>query len=1435
MLAAKAGSIRLAQSCIHNRIVDPNLFNVRGETALHVAAAYDNLEICKMLVTAGSAIACSDGGGDTPLHSAVSSGSFRAAEFLIRSGAKPNATNLAGASPLHQCAALGHASCAELLINNGAIIDAETRRAQTPLHYAATAGESETLQLLLEAGAAPNMANEDGETCAHIVCRQGRDDMLHMLLASGCDPNAVNGMGESPCHLAASYGYYDCAECLSLYSLDVAIRNRKGRTAVEEATLSGHVHIVDLVESLALAQGEDEAAAVEMDEGDGDEGDGDEGDGDEGEKMSEEKEAEEAEEEEVKEEVFEGEKEAANAAAAATAALEFKVMETQAKGKILDLDAGEVLGEDVTTPLPSEGMTELGGPSLFAAQPFSDDDGIGGFGLGVDEVGHKPYKAMVEEQRKEKGESQLLSKEETATDNVTPKRGNGSRPQADKALQKVTPKVAALVREETYGTALASVLRNLRDNELAGDNAGAEDPRMHWTKLSDGENIYYYNTLTHESSWDPPNLESGSVATAASASTSSHAVFASAEEQQTLTPKLERLDSDLGEEEAQEAALAAEAVARAQENAEYEELQRSTQSERDESRVEEEDWEEEEVKKEEKEREVNKEEQKGKDGASEDSQKDVAEEVDFQRSITADELYSDLKVQLAHGSHEDAGTAERSLFNEEQLEEKHDGEVQSSDVVDNEQHDHHADAATQEERKEVNGEDSSRPVQEQQQYEEKSALSEVVEGEGGAVDETEEEQARYEQDQQYAEEQERYKQDQQYVEEQQEYGREQQEYGQELQEYEQEQQEYGQEQQEYGRDQQEDGQQQQEYGQEQQQYEQSQQYEQQEQGDQQQYGQEYQQGEQEQKLESETTWNDEEQEEIKEDGWNDSSYEQAEAAEQEEAQQGANWDQYASSGAETAGTEQSEGEGFVNKAHGEIRGETRGETLGETKGEIRGETHGEGQGEVEGQSQSHEQDANEEEQGMAWGKGEAAERDDEWTLAHDEESGYDYYVNSRTGETQWETPEGALASTPGHASEGAQAEIKTAEEDEMATSPKSPADTWAAYLSASGEEHAAASVIHKHLKAFRERKSPPPAQHKSSSGDAVAQEEEKRAGQAEETALEYDNGGGVTPLPSEGLTEGGGGPSLFLHNDAGGDEGATFEDFDLEHEGKGATPLPSVGDVIGGGGGDEGGERDRYGGAGGDRGGGEGGGGDGNGDAGNQGDGDVFAEGDEERDAALDTAVLVQQGSEISFSDAAEGEGTATESTALFEQGSTAFYDDSVVQEGSLFESETSETFQELLPPGALLSASLGHDEGDAAAAAAAAGDKARSIRGGARKVNAEDSDSLDLGSASNVLGSEGGSQAGKQGLDGGTVDSVLGSAPGPGAAEDSLRLSDDEEEEDEFGREGGLGDLDSGDEGLPLLESDVGGVGGGVGSSDDDGILGKKSKDYLPELMSIY
>ncbi len=1311
MLAAKAGSVRLAQSCIQNRIVDPNLFNVRGETALHVAAAYDNLEICKMLVTAGSTTTCSDGGGDTPLHSAVSSGSFRAAEFLISSGAKPNASNLAGASPLHQCAALGHANCAELLINHGAIIDAETKRGQTPLHYAATAGENETLQLLLEAGAAPNMANEDGETCAHIVCRQGRDDMLHMLLASGCDPNTVNAMGESPCHLAASYGYYDCVECLSLYNLDVAIRNSKGRTAVEEATLSGHVHIVDFVESLVPAEQEDEDDEKE----------------DEGEMETSEESA-----------------KTASAKSATTAqAPELQLMEVQTEGKAIDLDADEDVGESGTSPLPSEGMTELGGPSLFASQPFSDE--------GSPAEGFGPTARSMEEEQKQVEKKEEDSEQQNAStkrdDNITPSnQGNGRL--EDDAREKVTPKVAAMVREETYGKALANVLQSLRDGDLAKDTEELKDPNMYWTKQSDGENIYYYNTMTQESSWDPPSAlvgggggggDSGSHGTSGDLAASSDVVISASTadvlvgEQEQSTPKLERLDSDLQEEEEQEAAIAAEAVRQAQENAEHEESQRSIQTE------------------------------EGNDDGSDTPKDQVKEKVDFQRSITADELYSDLALQFAEGSHEEttvtdvvgdqqfargSGEEEAVMVGDkvqhqlgEVIKEKEQAQVvevdQEEEQIGEQQH-HQQEEQQELQQREWQQEEWQQQQQQQEEegqklkqhqeqqdhvhwqqqeavYEQKEAVPEglqpeQVEGKRLMGQRTEEEKVHYEEDVKREQDQ-LYEQGQQHFEHEEEYSLEQQ------------------------RDQEHI------------------------EADQQKHA-------TEEKPGGELAWNGEAQEDLGENAWEGPSYSQGEGSEQVEeaqSQQNADWEQYASSGIDATYAEQAEGEGGDD-------GE--GEAVDQSQGQIQA------QADFVGEDQRSD----------AWEVKEVVQKD-EWTLAHDDQSGYDYYINSRTGETQWEKPQvGQLGGEEVLDGEG-RSHSKAMENHDSETSPKPQSDSWTAYLSASGEEHAAASVIQKYVKVYRE-KSPPPAQQEGQvekNSSTVVGTEGKHAEPVSELSLEYD--GGATPLPSEGLTEAVEGPSLFLDGEQGtnaydNDGDAAFKDFDVDEEGKGTTPLPSVGAVMGDGGFDGGVDKEGY--------------------------VNDFDVGDEEHDAALDTAILVQQqDSEVSFSDAAEAEGTATESTALFEQGSTAFYDDSVGQEGSTFESETSETFKELLPPGSLLSASLGHDENDLAAT------NVPGVRSGTHNRNGlgeRKADSLELDSASDVLGGEGGSKSSNPGL---LTGSVLGSPPGPGQAEDSLRFSEDGEDED-FGGENGLGDLDSGDEGLPLLE-------------------GKDGKGGLPELTSIY
>ena len=142
--------------------------NIHGEhvPALHVAAANDNVEAAKILISHGAKIDVRDTvNNDTALIYGIRDDKFRVAEVLLEAGADPNLTDRRGFSPVHIAVARNDAKIVQSLLDHGAAINVRTRSdGKTPLMIAAAPGFEEMVEMLLSRGADPSIVDSGGKS-----------------------------------------------------------------------------------------------------------------------------------------------------------------------------------------------------------------------------------------------------------------------------------------------------------------------------------------------------------------------------------------------------------------------------------------------------------------------------------------------------------------------------------------------------------------------------------------------------------------------------------------------------------------------------------------------------------------------------------------------------------------------------------------------------------------------------------------------------------------------------------------------------------------------------------------------------------------------------------------------------------------------------------------------------------------------------------------------------------------------------------------------------------------------------------------------------------------------------------------------------------------------------------------------------------------------
>jgi len=143
---------------------DVNFRYADSISALHYACGNGNLEMVRVLVSAGANVNLRDTEQRTPLHVAALNGRDSIGEFLLVNGAFRESRNNLGQSPLFTAVANGQYIFADMCLYYGADIHARTADSSGICHMAVQARFPALLELLLSRGAVADVCNVSRNT-----------------------------------------------------------------------------------------------------------------------------------------------------------------------------------------------------------------------------------------------------------------------------------------------------------------------------------------------------------------------------------------------------------------------------------------------------------------------------------------------------------------------------------------------------------------------------------------------------------------------------------------------------------------------------------------------------------------------------------------------------------------------------------------------------------------------------------------------------------------------------------------------------------------------------------------------------------------------------------------------------------------------------------------------------------------------------------------------------------------------------------------------------------------------------------------------------------------------------------------------------------------------------------------------------------------------
>ncbi|XP_034717319.1 protein TANC2 isoform X3 [Etheostoma cragini] len=175
-----------------------NFDTLWGETALTAASGRGKLEVCRLLLEQGAAVAQPNRRGIVPLFSAVRQGHWQIVDLLLTHGADVNLADKQGRTPLMMAASEGHLGTVEFLLTQGASLSQVDKEGLTALSWACLKGHLPVVRCLVESGAATDHADKNGRTPLDLAAFYGDSEVVQFLVDHGAMIEHVDYSGMRP-------------------------------------------------------------------------------------------------------------------------------------------------------------------------------------------------------------------------------------------------------------------------------------------------------------------------------------------------------------------------------------------------------------------------------------------------------------------------------------------------------------------------------------------------------------------------------------------------------------------------------------------------------------------------------------------------------------------------------------------------------------------------------------------------------------------------------------------------------------------------------------------------------------------------------------------------------------------------------------------------------------------------------------------------------------------------------------------------------------------------------------------------------------------------------------------------------------------------------------------------------------------------------------
>ena len=243
--ASRRGDFYTLESTFSSQKASPLCSTKAGWTPLHFAAAFGQIDACKLLIAQGAPLNATGFRGITPLHLAAHFGRFEVFKALVRAGSDPDDYHEHGMNAIFEILSNGTVSNSPDLANflkwllygqEQFLLDTQARDnseqgilchlAYPPgwTNYstqALTTAQSEAIEFALREGVRGDELDIYEISVLHKACRDDRLDLVEMLLSGDCSINATDGRGYTPLHYAVESGNFELVSTLVRHGSDI--------------------------------------------------------------------------------------------------------------------------------------------------------------------------------------------------------------------------------------------------------------------------------------------------------------------------------------------------------------------------------------------------------------------------------------------------------------------------------------------------------------------------------------------------------------------------------------------------------------------------------------------------------------------------------------------------------------------------------------------------------------------------------------------------------------------------------------------------------------------------------------------------------------------------------------------------------------------------------------------------------------------------------------------------------------------------------------------------------------------------------------------------------------------------------------------------------------------------------------------------------------